>query len=182
MILFLNLLYQNKQKSLEWTNERGLPLPPQMSTQGSLNVIQKEDIVNQKTPNFSLSERHFAFTENQQKFLRELGFTKSVDGNNSVLDWKMSKTIPETNKIIYFETGADRGSVNCFACYEIDESKDNIVRTDLLRRYAEEKNASEEAGALYMRVSNLQKHLNDIVKQKSDHVNENDVFFYIKNE
>ena len=43
-------------------------------------------------------------------------------------------------------------------------------------------NASEEAGALYMRVSNLQKHLNDIVKQKSDYVNENDVFFYIKNE
>lgn len=44
------------------------------------------------------------------------------------------------------------------------------------------KNASEEAVALYMRVSNLQKHLNDIVKQKSDYVNENDVFFYIKNE
>lgn len=43
-------------------------------------------------------------------------------------------------------------------------------------------NASEEAVALYMRVSNLQKHLNDIVKQKSDYVNENDVFFYIKNE
>lgn len=43
-------------------------------------------------------------------------------------------------------------------------------------------NASEEVVALYMRVSNLQKHLNDIVKQKSDYVNENDVFFYIKNE
>ena len=138
-----NLVYQNKQKSLEWTNERGLPLPPQMSTQGSLNVIQKEDIVKQKTPNFSFSERHFAFTENQQEFLRELGFTNSVDGDNSVLDWKMSKTIPETNKIIYFETGADKGRVNCFACYEIDESKDNVVRTDLLRRYAEEKNAFE---------------------------------------
>lgn len=138
-----NLVYQNKQKSLEWTNERGLPLPPQMSTQGSLNVIQKEDIVKQKTPNFSFSERHFAFTENQQEFLRELGFTNSVDGDNSVLDWKMSKTIPETNKIIYFETGADKGRVNCFACYEIDESKDNVIRTDLLRRYAEEKNAFE---------------------------------------
>ncbi len=138
-----NLVYQNKQKSLEWTNERGLPLPPQMSTQGSLNVIQKEDIVNQKTPNFSFSERRLAFTENQQEFLRELGFTNSVDGDNSVLDCKMSKTIPETNKIIYFEIGADRGSVNCFACYEIDESKDNIVKTDLLRRYAEEKNAFE---------------------------------------
>lgn len=41
-------------------------------------------------------------------------------------------------------------------------------------------NASEEAVALYMRVSNLQKHVNDIVKKKSDYVNENDVFFYIK--
>ena len=56
-----------------------------MSTQGSLNVIQKEDIVNQKTPNFSFSERRLAFTENQQEFLRELGFTNSVDGDNSVL-------------------------------------------------------------------------------------------------
>ena len=177
-----NLVYQDKKRSLEWTNPRRLSLPNQMTTQGSLNVIQKEDIVNKKTPNFSFSERHLAFTENQQDFLRELGFTNSVDENNTVFDWKMSKTIPETNKKIYFETGPDRGSVNCFACYEIDESKDNIVRTDLLRRYAEEKNASEEAGALYMRVSNLQKHLNDIVKQKSDHVNENDVFFYIKNE
>lgn len=138
-----NLLYQNKQKSLEWTSERGLPLPSRLTTQGSLNVIQKEDIVNKKTPNFSFSERHLAFTENQQDFLRELGFTNSVDGDNSVLDWKMSKTIPETNKIIYFETGPNRGSVNCFACYEIDESKDNIIRTDLLRRYAEEKNAFE---------------------------------------
>ena len=138
-----NLVYQDKKRSLEWTNPRRLSLPNQMTTQGSLNVIQKEDIVNQKTPNFSLSERHFAFTEKQQEFLRELGFTNSVDGDNSVLDWKMSKTIPETNKIIYFEIGTDRGSVNCFACYEIDESKDNIVRTDLLRRYAEEKNAFE---------------------------------------
>lgn len=42
-------------------------------------------------------------------------------------------------------------------------------------------NASEEVVALYMRVSNLQKHLNDIVKQKSDYVNENDVFFYKQN-
>lgn len=138
-----NLVYQDKKRSLEWTNPRRLSLPNQMTTQGSLNVIQKEDIVNQKTPNFSLSKRHFAFTENQQEFLRELGFTNSVDGDNSVLDWKMSKTIPETNKIIYFETGPNRGSVNCFACYEIDESKDNIVRTDLLKRYAEEKNAFE---------------------------------------
>ena len=138
-----NLVYQDKKRSLEWTNPRRLSLPNQMTTQGSLNIIQKEDIVNQKTPNFSLSDRRFAFTENQQEFLRELGFTNSVDGDNSVLDWKMSKTIPETNKIIYFEIGADRGSVNCFACYEIDESKDNIVRTDLLRRYAEEKNAFE---------------------------------------
>ena len=29
-----------------------------MSTQGSLNVIQKEDIVNKKTSNFSLSDRY----------------------------------------------------------------------------------------------------------------------------
>lgn len=42
-------------------------------------------------------------------------------------------------------------------------------------------NASEEVVALYMRVSNLQKHLNDIIKQKSDYVNENDVFFYKQN-
>lgn len=63
-----NLLYQNKQKSLEWTSERGLPLPSRLTTQGSLNVIQKEDVVNQKTPNFSLSERRFAFTENQQEW------------------------------------------------------------------------------------------------------------------
>ena len=39
-----------------------------MSTQGFLNIIQKEDVVNQKTPNFSLSERRFAFTENQQEW------------------------------------------------------------------------------------------------------------------
>lgn len=51
-----------------------------MTTQGSLNVIQKEDIINKKTPNFSFSERHLAFTENQQDFLRELGFTNSKEG------------------------------------------------------------------------------------------------------
>ncbi len=51
-----------------------------MTTQGSLKVIQKEDIVNKKTPNFSFSERHLAFTEKQQDFLRELGFTNSKEG------------------------------------------------------------------------------------------------------
>ena len=34
-----------KQKSLEWSHRRGLLLPTRMSTQGSLNVIQKESIV-----------------------------------------------------------------------------------------------------------------------------------------
>ena len=76
--------YQNKQKSLEWTSERGLLLPSRLTTQGSLNVILKEDIVNQKTPNFSLSERRLAFTENQQEFLKELVFTNSVDENVSL--------------------------------------------------------------------------------------------------
>lgn len=51
-----NLVYENKQKSLEWSHRRGLSLPTRMSTQGSLNVIQKEDIVNKRTPIFSLSE------------------------------------------------------------------------------------------------------------------------------
>lgn len=31
-----NLLYQNKEKSLEWTNERGFLLPPRLTTQGSV--------------------------------------------------------------------------------------------------------------------------------------------------
>jgi len=52
LILFLNFLYQNKQKSLEWTSERGLPLPSRLTTQGSLNVIQKEDIVNSQKFNY----------------------------------------------------------------------------------------------------------------------------------
>ena len=51
-----NLIYQDKKRSLEWTNERGLSLPTQMSTQGSLNVIQKEDIVNKRTSAVSPSE------------------------------------------------------------------------------------------------------------------------------
>ena len=35
-----------QQKSLEWTNERGIFFPTQMSTQGSLSVSQKEYVVN----------------------------------------------------------------------------------------------------------------------------------------
>ena len=40
---FLKLI---QQKSLEWTNERGIFFPTQMSTQGSLSVSQKEYVVN----------------------------------------------------------------------------------------------------------------------------------------
>ena len=79
-----NLIYQNKQKSLEWTNERGLLLPPQMSTQGSLNVIQKEDIVNKRTSNFSIDDRKIEFTENQQEFLKSIGFENSLNEDGSL--------------------------------------------------------------------------------------------------
>ena len=69
-----NLVYQDIKRSLEWSNRRRLSLPNQMTTQGSLNVIQKEDIVNKKTQNFLQTERRAAFTENQQDFLRNIGF------------------------------------------------------------------------------------------------------------
>ncbi len=51
-----------------------------------------------------------------------------------------------------------------------------IYKNDL-----EIKNAPEEVVALYMRVSNLQKHLKFIIRQKSDYVNENEIFFYKQN-
>jgi hypothetical protein len=40
-----NLIYQDKKRSLEWTNERGLSLPTQMSTQGSFNIPRKNPFV-----------------------------------------------------------------------------------------------------------------------------------------
>lgn len=125
-----NLVYQNKQKSLEWTNERGLLLPPQMSTQGSLNVIQKEDIVNKKTSNFSLNERYFAFTENQQKFFKECGFVNSVGEDNEILDWKMEKKNPLTNKTVYVEHEVIRNGeytvIPSYICYE--DNKKTYIR------------------------------------------------------
>ena len=125
-----NLVYQNKQKSLEWTNERGLLLPPQMSTQGSLNVIQKEDIVNKKTSNFSLNERYFAFTENQQKFFKECGFINSVVEDNEILDWKMEKKNPLTNKTVYVEHEVIRNGeytvIPSYICYE--DNKKTYIR------------------------------------------------------
>lgn len=125
-----NLVYQNKQKSLEWTNERGLLLPPQMSTQGSLNVIQKEDIVNKKTSNFSLNERYFAFTENQQKFFKECGFINSVGEDNEILDWKMEKKNPLTNKTVYVEHEVIRNGeytvIPSYICYE--DNKKTYIR------------------------------------------------------
>ncbi len=57
-----------------------------MSIQGSLNVIQKEDIVNKKTPNFSLSERLLSFKENQQEFLRKLGFVVQPSKNGRCIN------------------------------------------------------------------------------------------------
>ncbi len=42
--------------------------------------------------------------------------------------------------------------------------------------------ASEEVVALYMRVSNLQKPYEEMVKQKSDYVNDEGLFFYKQNE
>lgn len=125
-----NLVYQNKQKSLEWTNERGLLLPPQMSTQGSLNVIQKEDIVNKKTSNFSLNERYFAFSENQQKFFKECGFINSVGEDNEILDWKMEKKNPLTNKTVYVEHEVIRNGeytvIPSYICYE--DNKKTYIR------------------------------------------------------
>ncbi len=41
--VFLKLI---QQKSLEWTNERGILFPTQMSTQGSLSVSPKKEVVN----------------------------------------------------------------------------------------------------------------------------------------
>ncbi|MCR5252580.1 MAG: hypothetical protein K6C98_02570 [Treponema sp.] len=79
-----NLLYQNKQKSLEWTNERGFLLPPRLTTQGSLNVTQKEDIVNKRTLNFSINDRKIEFTENQQEFLKSIGFENSLNEDGTL--------------------------------------------------------------------------------------------------
>ena len=120
-----NLIYQDKKRSLEWTNERGLSLPTQMSTQGSLNVIHKEDIVNKKTTNFSHTERNFSFTENQQEFFRECGFVNSIGEDNSILDSKMEKINPKTNKKVYVEHYKDIFGTGHFVCKE-DNSKDYI--------------------------------------------------------
>lgn len=145
------LLYQNKEKSLKWSIEKGLPLPPRSATQGSLSVVQKEDLVNRKTENFSLDERRFAFTENQREFLEGLGFSKPSAGDNSVLffkNWRinngslMAKKIPGSDRTICFEVGPDRGSVNSFRCYEIDESKNH--KTMLGRESAYYENAFEK--------------------------------------
>lgn len=125
-----NLLYQNKQKSLEWTSERGLLLPSRLTTQGSLNVIQKEDIVNKKTSNFSLNERYFAFTENQQEFLKKCGFVNSVGEDNTILDWKMEKKNPFTNKTVYVEHEVIRNGeytvIPSYICYE--DNKKTYIR------------------------------------------------------
>lgn len=79
-----NLVYQDKKRSLEWSNRRRLSLPNQMTTQGSLNVIQKEDIVNKRTVNFDLNERKIEFTENQQQFLKSIGFENSLNEDGSL--------------------------------------------------------------------------------------------------
>ncbi len=60
---FLIFFTRINKKSLEWTNERGLSLPTQMSTQGSLNVIQKEDIVNSQKFNYVLDKLSAAVIE-----------------------------------------------------------------------------------------------------------------------
>ncbi|MCQ2588966.1 MAG: hypothetical protein MJ179_00940 [Treponema sp.] len=92
-----NLVYENKQKSLEWSHRRGLLLPTRMSTQGSLNIIQKEDIVNKRTSNFDLSERNIEFTENQQEFLKSIGFINPVDKDGNVIHSSFEK-INSANK------------------------------------------------------------------------------------
>lgn len=79
-----NLVYQDKKRSLEWSNRRRLLLPNQMTTQGSLNIIQKEDIVNKRTVNFDLNERKIEFTENQQHFLKSIGFENSLNEDGSL--------------------------------------------------------------------------------------------------
>ena len=94
-----NLIYQDKKRSLEWTNERGLSLPTQMSTQGSLNVIQKEDIVNKRTSNFSINDRKVEFTENQQEFLKSIGFKNSVNSDGKLNKSSFYKEDSKNEKI-----------------------------------------------------------------------------------
>lgn len=148
-----NLLYQDKKRSLEWSIGKGLLLPPWSTIQGSLSVIQKEDIVNRKTKNFSYADRRFAFTENQCEFLEWLGFSKPSAG-----DSLMTKKIPGTDRTICFEVGPDRGSVNSFRCYEVIESKNRM--TMLGRESAHSENAFEK---LLVSVSFYDRQNNSIV-------------------
>jgi len=127
-----NLVYQNKQKSLEWTHRVGLPLPQRMTTQGSLNVIQKEDIVNKRTPNFNLSERNIEFTENQQEFFKEIGFTNSIDSDGNPINFSFEKKDSKNIKNIFIQKYLNSYTIEEYSCsvtendslvYEIKEDE-----------------------------------------------------------
>ena len=70
-----------------------------MSTQGSLNVIQKEDIVNKRTSNFSINDRKIEFTENQQEFLKSIGFKNSVNSDGNLNNSSFYKEDSKNEKI-----------------------------------------------------------------------------------
>ncbi len=153
-----NLIYEDKKRSLEWTNERGLLLPTQMSTQGSLNVIQKEDIVNKKTRNFVQTDRRAAFTENQQDFLRNIGFVNSIGAANTKLDWKLEKANPNNNKTFYIEKSPNSAGINTLSCYERDNDGNT---TQIVSSYfADDGNAIE---GFMVRVSSNDRQNNFII-------------------
>ncbi|MCQ2600909.1 MAG: YifB family Mg chelatase-like AAA ATPase [Treponema sp.] len=118
-----NLVYENKQKSLEWSHRRGLLLPTRMSTQGSLNVIRKEDIVNKRTQNFALSERNIEFTENQQEFFKEIGFTNSVDSDGNSINFSFEKKDSKNNKNIFIKKYLNSYNIGEYSCSVIENDR-----------------------------------------------------------
>ncbi|MBR1638558.1 MAG: hypothetical protein IJ688_04140 [Treponema sp.] len=142
-----NLLYQNKQKSLEWTSERGLPLPSRLTTQGSLNVIQKEDIVNKRTPNFNINDRKIEFTENQQEFLKSIGFNNSVNSDGNLDNSSFYKEDSKNEKIYLNVKHLENNDITIFVNknntdYPIfDNTKKNFFEFSLISTAdSEEKN------------------------------------------
>lgn len=128
---------------------------------------------------------------------------KNISNPRYIFNSKKDETIPENFYLIGVYDVFDKVGNPMMLSFHFDKNRKeieanwitavygknlNVLVNDwvkkgflLYKNDLEIENASEEAVALYMRVSNLQKHLGDIIKQKSDYVNENNVFFYKKN-